>query len=247
MNKIKTVGISASKSGKFIHKFFLKLSVRLAGAKPIILKHDEPEVLDTCDAFIIGGGTNVNPKVYGEKPETVEDKRPWRVRFFEKIWYPTVGFGVTDGSSVSHAYDDSRDKFEIELIKSADVHKKKILGICRGHQLINACSGGKLTQSLLPVLKNQMQIQSPLPRKPIKVVKGTLLHKVTESNEFLVNSLHAQFVSKLGKDLVASSHDAKGLIQSCENSTKRLIGCQWHPEYMIHKPVRKRLFKWLVS
>ena len=247
MNEIKRIGISASKSGSYTHKFFLWLTVKLAGGQPTFLKHSEPEEIDKCDAFIIGGGTNVNPKIYGEDPETVFDKRTWAVRFFENFWYPTVGLGVIDGSSVSHAYDDSRDNFELELIKHADVSGKKILGICRGHQLINASSGGKLTQSLLPVLGNEMQIQSPLPRKPIKVVEGTLLHQVTESNEFLVNSLHGQFVSTLGKGLVASSHDAKGLIQSCENSTKRLIGCQWHPEYMIHKPVRKRLFKWLVS
>jgi putative glutamine amidotransferase len=213
----------------------------------LFLKHSDRTQFGQCDAFVIGGGININPKVYNEKPETVKDTRPWWIRFFEKIRYPVVGLGIANGASVSQSYEDERDNYELEILKHADSTGKKALGICRGHQLINASTGGKLSQSLISILKGGMQEQSPLPRKLIHVKKGTMLNKITEKDSFYVNSLHAQYVSKLGEGLTASSYDTNGIIQSCENETKRIIGCQWHPEYMIHKPVRKLLFKWLVS
>ena len=71
-------------------------------------------------AVILWGGTDIPPKLYGEKPNKF----------------------------VINHYESSRDVFEIQLVKYCLKHQIPLIGICRGAQLICALTGGKLVQHI---------------------------------------------------------------------------------------------------
>lgn len=92
------------------------------GLNTLLLTLNNPnleEVLEHCDAFLITGGTDSDPKHYGE-----ENK------------------GLSKG--VDHRLDET-DKM---IIEHAVKHKKPVLGICRGMQSLNIFLGGSLYQDL---------------------------------------------------------------------------------------------------
>ena len=78
-----------------------------------------PEFSDEYDGLILCGGSDIDPKYYGED--------------------------ITESVNI----DEKRDKAELELFKKFFEMKKPILGICRGCQLINVALGGSLHQNLL--------------------------------------------------------------------------------------------------
>lgn len=77
------------------------------------------EVLSLCDGFLITGGSDLDPKYYGEANEGKSEE-------------------------VSKDLDDL-DRIVIEY---AVKHKVPTLGICRGHQSINVFLGGSLFQHI---------------------------------------------------------------------------------------------------
>ena len=87
---------------------------------PLIKEMDEiKEVVQRLDGFIITGGHDVDPKLYHE----------------EKKDY-------------CGALCKERDEMEMVLIPEIIKQDKPMMGICRGHQIINVCLGGSLYQDL---------------------------------------------------------------------------------------------------
>jgi putative glutamine amidotransferase len=80
---------------------------------------NQDELLDLCDGFLITGGTDVDPKYYGE-----------------------VNLGL------SKAVINRLDEIDKAVIEHAIRNKKPLLGICRGFQSINVFFGGTLHQDL---------------------------------------------------------------------------------------------------
>lgn len=78
----------------------------------------DPADSSCCDALLLTGGADINPKLYGEE------------------------------NTASEGIDDLRDSKEYELIGSFLKSKKPILGICRGHQVLAAYFGGTLIQDV---------------------------------------------------------------------------------------------------
>ncbi|MEK7862313.1 MAG: gamma-glutamyl-gamma-aminobutyrate hydrolase family protein, partial [Chloroflexota bacterium] len=73
----------------------------------------------SLDGLVLQGGADVSPASYGEEPLRPE-------------W----------------AGDRVRDLYEIELFWECAIQGKPVLGICRGHQLINVALGGTLHQDI---------------------------------------------------------------------------------------------------
>ena len=118
-------------------------------------------------------------------------------------------------------FNERRDEIELNVLHSSLKMNKKILGVCRGHQLINACLGGKLVQDLYKDLK----IFHKGGHQLVYLTQQNIIKKMFP----WVNSMHHQGVIKEGKGLTATSH-FKGIIESCENDN--IITVQFHPEFM---------------
>jgi putative glutamine amidotransferase len=63
-----------------------------------------------------------------------------------------------------------------------------------------------------------------------------------------VNSLHHQAVKEPGADVHVVGWDLDEIAQALEcSSRRRIIGVQWHPEYLFYLPSQFALFRWLLK
>lgn len=102
-------------SGKTKLQYYVD-AVKKAGAEP--KAEYLPQINTDCNGLILCGGSDINPKYYGEE---------------------LCG---------SVNIDVARDEVEFALLKAYIDEGKPVLGICRGYQLINVFFGGSLYQHL---------------------------------------------------------------------------------------------------
>lgn len=193
-----------------------------AGAIPMMLPlTTETKMLDyfleTCDGFILTGGQDVTPAVYGQEK--------------------TELCGVTI---------PERDEMDAYILKSAIAEDKAVLGICRGHQLINAALGGTLYQDVAAQhdapINHRMQPPYDGVEHEVALVPGTPMAAVLESETIGVNSCHHQAIRDLAPCLAVQARAADGIAEAVYMPGKRFVwGVQWHPEFAwkVSEPNRK--------
>lgn len=195
-------------------------------AIPVLLSHHLEVVdqyADMLDALIIsGGGLDVPPKYYGEKPH--------------KNFRPNL----------------KRSAFEKAIAEKFIHNQKPLLGICGGMQLISVLYGGKLYQCLQDENCFDDHNQKPPYDKVGHTVDyqadtklWSLIGKPTASVG--VNTVHKQGVKDVGRLVVnaLSTHDH--LIEGVEDPNHPFcIGVQWHPEFLC-SPYDEQIFIQLIE
>ena len=131
-----------------------------------------------------------------------------------------------------------RTAFELAITRGALDRDLPVLGICGGQQLLNVVLGGTLIQHIPDEIGDALAHEQPNPRTeaghPVRVVKGTLLHRICATEELAVNSAHHQAVKTVGPGVVVDAVAPDGVIEGIEDPRYRYcIGVQWHPEYSI--------------
>jgi putative glutamine amidotransferase len=196
-------------------------AVARAGGLPVPLPH-EPELaaeyLATIDGLLVTGGAfDVDPSLFGAatRHATVKTK-------------------------------DRRTAFEYAITKGMIDADKPVLGICGGQQLMNVVLGGTLIQHIPDEVSDPLAHEQPNPRTEaghsVKIVAGTLLHRVVKELELPVNSAHHQAVKAVGTGIVVNALAPDGVIEGIEDPRRRFcIGVEWHPEYSI-SPGDDRIF-----
>jgi putative glutamine amidotransferase len=112
------IGVTVSlKRGLGYYKPYLR-AVEAAGGEPVELMAGS-DTLPPLDGLLLPGGWDVDPDLYGEKPD------------------PTV-------KEIDRELDDT----ELSLFRQAREANIPVLGICRGQQVINVAMGGSLFQHL---------------------------------------------------------------------------------------------------
>ena len=107
----------------------------------------------------------------------------------------------------------------------------RVLGICRGHQLINVALGGTLIQDLPPEQKVFHGGAEGDLIHPIRTEPGTLLAGLY-GPRFLGNSFHHQAVDRPGEGLRPIAWAESGLVEALDCPGRPLLGVQFHPERM---------------
>ena len=144
--------------------------------------------------------------------------------------------------------DPERDRLEMEWIHKALASNLPLLGICRGAQLINVVLGGPLHQDIRPLRKRTYNRAGLLPTKQMRLESGSLLAQVCGKEFLRVNSLHHQAIKDPGKELKVVGRDLDEITQAVEcTAGRRIIGVQWHPEYLFYLPSQLALFRWLLQ
>ena len=139
------------------------------------------------------------------------------------------------------------DAYEIELVHACLALDKPLLGICRGHQILNVALGGTLHQDAYGTYTASDRRWTVLPRKIVHLVPDTLLADLTGPEPMTVNALHSQAVDRLGAGLRVAARDRGGMIQAIERvSDPFAIGVQWHPEHLFYARRQQALFRALV-
>ena len=193
------------------------LALKLAGATPERISVRHPPSGKTLDALIIGGGYDISPEHYN---------------------------GDTDNPV---KIDLARDRLEIEWIQKSLKKNIPLMGICRGAQLINVVLGGTLYQDIRSLRRRTYNRPSVFPTKQIQLSPDSQLAKICSTVHLRVNSLHQQAIKNTGADLHVVGWDLDNITQAVESKKNRIIGVQWHPEYLIYLPSQFVLFRWLVN
>lgn len=198
--------------------FCIRLILWLCGGQPIRITVDQTVDLNRLDGLVISGGDDIDPALYGDKAQ--------------------------EGTY----YDRQRDALEMQCIKHGLQTGLPLLGICRGHQLINTVMGGTLHASIRSMRQKTSNRWTLLPKKRVFLEATSNLYRQLGKSEILVNSLHNQAIAEVGVKLKKVGFDADNIIQAVEAEDCRpILGVQWHPEYLFFVPAQLRIFRWLVN
>ncbi|MBL7714393.1 MAG: gamma-glutamyl-gamma-aminobutyrate hydrolase family protein [Bdellovibrionales bacterium] len=171
------------------------------------------ELVSELDAVIIVGGVDMSPGSYGQTP-------------LQPQW----------------SGDPIRDRYEMELIRTAMKLDRPVLGICRGHQVLNVTLGGTLYQDIQTQvpgsLRHRDQDSYDHNQHRLKIHPDSDLARIYADAllkpEIIINTVHHQAIRDLGKDLVVEAVcPDDGIIEAVRyNSAKTYArGVQWHPEF----------------
>lgn len=123
-----------------------------------------------------------------------------------------------------------RYRYDRKLIEMALDMNIPLLGICRGHQMLNEVTGGSLCLKLGEYQKHRGEDGNGA-RHNIEIEPGTLLQEISGGGKLMVNSFHAQAVERTGPGMVVSSRSPDGAVESIESTRHSFaVGVQFHPE-----------------
>lgn len=162
--------------------------------------------VERFDALILSGGGDVDPARYGEDNAAC--------------------FGI----------DPARDEAENRLIEAFLRAGKPILGICRGHQVLNVFFGGSLVQHL-PGAEKHVPTKAGDSAHETRALAGSF-PALLYGERFPVNSAHHQGIGRLAPELEAVQWAEDGVIEACRHRSLPVYSVQWHPERMCLRHAR---------
>jgi putative glutamine amidotransferase len=193
-------------------------AVAAAGGLAVAVPHDAglaEAYLERLDGLIVTGGAfDVDPAMYGAAER-----------------HATVALKM------------DRTAAELALLNGAMARDMPVLGICGGQQLMAVALGGTLIQHIPDSVENALAHEQSTSHyeagHEIRVVTGTLLHRITGVEKMMVNTSHHQAVLGAGRSVV-NAVAPDGVIEGVEDAAKKFcLGVQWHPEYFVDEADRK--------
>ena len=179
---------------RWAHEGYYDLIERNGGEVVIVTEDTLLENFGKVAGLVIPGGRDVSPKFYGEKIQ-----------------------------SRTQSPDNHRDRLEIAFVNEALKRDIPILGICRGHQVLNVAMGGTLIQHINGHVGHNHRVQ---------IMNGTRHFGHIKNHDLKVNSLHHQAIKDLAPGLrIAAVGMEDNVIEAVEGKEHSfVVGVQWHPE-----------------
>ncbi|HEX3793015.1 MAG TPA: gamma-glutamyl-gamma-aminobutyrate hydrolase family protein [Acidimicrobiales bacterium] len=203
-------------------------SVTAVGGVPVLLPAgpdvDAADMVTTvshCRAIIVTGGGDVDPD-----------------------HYPSDTRGSAD---LLMDVDPNRDITELAVVQFALAQHKRVLGICRGAQLLAVMGGGTLIHDLKEkgLDGHWDEVRQHEPVHAIAADAESLTARLLGSID-QVNSIHHQAIADPGQNLRATAWSPDGVIEAVEGPG--LLGLQWHPERLTATDPRHLApFAWLLE
>jgi putative glutamine amidotransferase len=134
---------------------------------------------------------------------------------------------------------EEMDEFDIKCIKIAYDMKKPILGICRGHQVLNVVFGGTLYQDMSQCsesfVKHTQESRRNFASHTVDISKGSRLNSMF-GDTIVTNSYHHQAVKDIAPGFTASAIAKDNVVEALEKDDELFVmSVQWHPEMMLPK------------
>lgn len=201
--------------GRPYNRFYMAnfFAVEQAGGLPVAipagLREDTlRDIYQRLDGVLLPGGADVDPALYGETPH-----------------------------AKTYGIDAPRDAVELTLARWTVADDRPLLGICRGHQVINVALGGSLVQDIPSQVTTTLTHDQAdeLPRTnrlhEVAIDPTSRLAAILGTTRVQVNSLHHQAVAQPAPVAVITAHAPDGVIEALEIPDKRFaVSVQWHPE-----------------
>lgn len=208
------IGITPTFDGlKYTLYFAYSRKIAEQGGIPIILPSYFNDV-SILDGIVFSGGDDLTPALAGYEPSELID----------------AGSGA-------------RDEFESRIFKQAYELGIPMLGICRGHQLVNVMLGGTLYRDIKEAGFSEEHMRGK--EKGYHTVYTDEGTKAREffTEEYEIWSTHHQAVKTVGENVKITARSKEGIVEAIEHENGNIIGLQTHPERMDFDPP----FKWLVQ
>ncbi len=208
-----------------VHRGYVD-AIAAAGGLPIVLPavtvegaHERVmEIVTQADGLLLTGGGDVDPVHYGEPAA------------------PEV-----------YDLDPGRDALEIDAFLTARTMGVRVLGICRGIQIMAVAAGGSLHQHL-PSAGFDHHWDEHRQYEPVHEIiadPGSVAERALAGSA-KVNSIHHQAVRDPGGGLEPTAWSDDGVIEAVEGEDA--LGIQWHPERLVDLDGRHLApFHWLVE
>lgn len=198
-----------------------------AGGVPMILPPTtDANVIALCvqraQGVMLTGGDDLQPELYTRRlPKNIQK---------------TVGV-TPDGGQ--------RDYRELLLINEVFRQQKPLLGICRGHQLLNVALGGTLIADIPqqrpgPIRHSRLDAPGD-PVHDVQLTEDSLIAKIVGTQTLGVNSTHHQAVGKVAKGLRVTAQSGDGIVEGLELNPDGthwlpfLLSVQFHPERLVNR------------
>lgn len=196
----------------YINKDYVDAVIKAGGIPLLLPPVDKVPLLrkyaELCDGFILSGGGDVNPILYGETPHPK----------LEEI-------------------HSSLDRSQWILTEAILQTTKPLLAICRGIQLLNVVQGGSLWQDITAVGHPVILHSQTGPRgdkfHQVNILPDSILGKLFGST-LQVNSFHHQCLKTPGHNLKITATAPDGIVEAVELTDRTFgLGIQWHPEMLL--------------
>lgn len=183
-------------------------------------------LLGCLDGIVFTGGQDIEPRQYGQNA------------------------GKNLGT-----ISPERDSQEIALAKKALYEMEiPVLGICRGHQILNVAAGGTLYSDIETQRVEAMNhtcFHAPKHHRAheAEVLEGTRMKDIFGQEILGINSYHHQAIDRMGEGFKVSMVAGDGIVEAMEYPGERfVVSVQWHPEMMVDRcPEYLKLFSSFVA
>lgn len=215
LNRPPRIGISANRKDGLscIAETYVQ-AVLDAGGSPILIPvitdiEALTVIVNGLDGLIMSGGGDINPLYLNEDP------------------IPQL-----------QSADTFRDEYDLILLRLAANRQVPVMGICRGHQMLNIAFGGTIYQDIYAQSGSQLIKHSQLlPREQAShTVKLThhnsKLYQVLAKPEIAVNSFHHQAIKQIAPGFIETAASSDGINEAMEHPEYNIFSTQWHPEAM---------------
>ncbi|MBQ3497084.1 MAG: gamma-glutamyl-gamma-aminobutyrate hydrolase family protein [Oscillospiraceae bacterium] len=200
--------------GKYMLRDLYCDMVAAAGGEPVMLPYC-CENISYLDGLLLSGGADIAAKLGGYE----------------------------DGPMMR--YDPpARDGCERRLFDKARACGMPILGICRGHQLVNCLLGGTMVRDLCEIGHDKDAHFKPEGNAThgMRTEEGSLLRSFYGETAH-VTSVHHQALRTVGKGMRVTAWSDDGIIEGTEHESGKILTVQFHPERLGHLST----FRWLVG
>lgn len=211
-----------------------ELAIFEAGGIPVVApattdRRVLAESVRRTDGVMLTGGDDINPQLY-----TNLYKHPLPKKVLKTV-----------GQTPDHGARDAR---ELILIEEIFRQHKPVLGICRGHQMLNVAFGGRLIVDIkqqVPDALNHVRLDRPLDLvHEAALTPGSLVSKICKTRVLGVNSTHHQAIMEPAEPFVASAYSRDGIVEAMELKSSMglpfFLSVQFHPERLVQKHKRYR-------
>ncbi len=196
-------------------------AIAQAGGEPVEFRLDLDDqalaqLARSCQAVLLPGSpADVDPALYGQPRD-----------------------------AASAPADPARERTDRFLLEHAEKHRKPLLGVCFGAQMLNVFHGGTLVQDLTVLPVNHAASRGVMTAHAAMVATASRLGELVGKAEaeesggmrrLPVNSSHHQAVGIAGEGLVVCARCPQdAVVEAIEaapgNAHRFLLGVQWHPE-----------------
>ena len=208
------IGISANRKDGLscIAETYVQAVLKAGGAPVLIPVITDIEALTAIvnglDGLVMSGGGDINPLYMQEEPiPALQD------------------------------VDTYRDEYDLILLRLATNRQLPVMGICRGHQILNVAFGGSIyqdihTQHNQKLLKHSQTLPREQVSHSITLNEGPskLRTMLDDKKELLVNSFHHQAIKEPAPEFITTATAPDGINEAMEHPEKEIFSVQWHPE-----------------